>query len=239
MCRRSLVLLRSVLCWRWLDVLTQEPPLAPVQQDSRNRPAAAKRRGRGPAAATPPALEATLRGLSALDAKIHAAALDAFGARVAAFGGAAKVAADVAFFDKFKFAAAAACLACRRRADARAVLPFATPALCADLAPTCAELPAHEAAIEATVDVPARRRGDARAEAALAAVISDCGRFETVLVCPRRNAALCAEGPLCLPPRRPCPTGARAWLARWLPPWRHEAACDAAAARGRRELWLP
>ena len=68
---------------------------------------------------------------------------------------------------------------------------------------------------------------------------SDCDRFETVLVCPRRNAALCAEGPLCLPPRRPCPTGARAWLARWLPPWRHEAACDAAAARGRRELWLP
>ncbi|KAH8064803.1 hypothetical protein JL722_1688 [Aureococcus anophagefferens] len=33
----SLVLLRSIFCWRWMDLLTQQPPVAPVQQDKRNR----------------------------------------------------------------------------------------------------------------------------------------------------------------------------------------------------------
>ncbi|KAH8083369.1 hypothetical protein JL720_8251 [Aureococcus anophagefferens] len=33
----SLVLLRSIFCWRWMDLLTQQPPVAPVQQDRRNR----------------------------------------------------------------------------------------------------------------------------------------------------------------------------------------------------------
>ena len=192
----SLVLLRSKLCWRWLDVVGPEPPLAPAPQD------ASRRASHRAAAPLRNVTARTLVALNVLDGRIHAAARDAFDAARRAYGG--NFDRDVAFFRAYKFALLVTCVVCRARLPPRALAAYADA--CGDLRPTCRDLAAHESRIPTETDVAARRSRDARAEAALVALVAGCPvPLATAEVCPAGDRSLCRAGPLCLarcaPPR--------------------------------------
>ena len=93
---------------------------------------------------------------------------------------------------------------CRARAPPVALAAYADA--CGDLRPTCRDLASHESRIPTETDVAARRLRDARAEAALVALVAGCPvPLATAEVCPAGDGSLCRAGPLCLakcaPPR--------------------------------------
>ena len=204
----SLVLLRALLCWRWLDVLTPGPPLNQPQQSSAAR---LKKTGKRAAAVTNSTIDRvideTIVALNPLDAAIHDAAVRRFAKHVASYGGEAVFARDVRFFRRFRTAVAVACLRCAAPAGANKPAPAYGAIPCAALRDACADLQLRAAfppAVEANDGaaairnaILARRRNEAAAEAAIVRLIDGCeAHMALVKVCPR-NKANCASGEVC------------------------------------------
>ena len=203
----SLVLLRSLLCWRWLDVLTPEPPLSPIQQSGAAR-LAAKRKRAAAVRADPlnGTLDRTILELNPVDMAIHEAAVRRFAAHVDAYGGAEVLARDVRFFRSFRMAVAVTCLQCRAPTGSQPPAPAYGAVPCAALRETCDELqyqvlPAvsnhrgSAAAIRQAIE--ARRHNEAEAEHAIVYLLDGCEEhMATVRVCSRHKTC-CATGDLC------------------------------------------
>ena len=133
----SLVLLRELYCWRWLDVLVPEPPLQGVQQSRENR----HRHGAASAQrVVPPIPDADLLALNHLDERLHDAAKLKFGTLVDRYGGEAKLDGDVRLLWRYHLAVGVACLGCCGAGDTAylANVPLAFRELvCADFAHAC------------------------------------------------------------------------------------------------------
>lgn len=153
----------------------------------------------------PESIARTIAALNPLDAAVHAASKRAFERRAVAYG-ADRLRADAAFFRRFRFSFAVACLGCLF-SDAEHGAPPAYDALpCDALKPTCLELhvgQTHwaprrktEDAAASTAAVAARRSNDAAAEAAVVALVHGCDRWQNATVCPHA-AELCATGEVC------------------------------------------
>lgn len=119
----SRVLLRSRLCWRWLDVLIPAPPLQENQQAKVNRKSfqqqqqlkqqqQKKKRLAAPKPSPPPPLaRERLLAMNALDVKIHDAAKEKF-QELAKRYGESRLADDVTFLNRYQSALSVMCLSC-------------------------------------------------------------------------------------------------------------------------------
>lgn len=191
----SVVLLRSLLCWRWRDVLLQGPPLTPTQQDHR-----VSRR------AEPKPLDAAaaqrLRELNTLDERVHHEAKVLFARTVQRYGGAAALARDSLLHWRFSHAFKTVCLACCdgrvARETPRSTLPLPLQTLkCKQFLPTCVALTdggragalsCAQPQASPPLDSSAHREQFAEADAAeeaLLKIITGCGsqQFANVTVC--------------------------------------------------------
>lgn len=150
----SRVLLRSLLCWRWLDVLIPAPPLQENQQAKVNRKSfqqqqqqqqkTTKKRLAAPKPPAPPPLrQERLLAMNALDVKIHDAAKDKF-EELAKTYGETRLSNDVTFLRRYQSALSVMCLSCcgsdalpSTNKDLRDTLPGFSQLSCEDVACVC------------------------------------------------------------------------------------------------------
>lgn len=203
----SLVLLRSLLCWRWLDVLTPGPPLNDIQQSSAVRLRAEGKRAvavRGdPLNGT---LDRTILELNPADLAIHEAAVRRFAAHVDAYGGEGVLARDVRFFRSFRVAFAVTCLRCRAPTSSQPPAPAYGEVPCVALRETCSELQSsilplvndhRDSAATIRQAVEARRYNEAEAKHAIVRLLDGCEEhMATVRVCSHQKTR-CVTGDVC------------------------------------------
>lgn len=189
----SLVLLRSVLCWRWSDILVQGPPLSVAQQSS-----TARRANKGihkPVANVSRSNLKKILQLNHLDVQLHDAAKRKFSQLTEQYGGPAKLAEDVRFFRRYSFTFAAVCLTCTR-GPANGAPTGLQDFNCEDFQRKCFDLSQEKRAVfpvERAVDT-----SDAgRADAALVKYLFACRGFREFTVHFRQantRGELCADG---------------------------------------------
>lgn len=135
----SLVLLRSLHCWRWADVVMPGPPLQQQLQKHTERKSFQKQDQQRPAMPDG-LLKARLLALNRLDIHIHNASVRKFETLVERYGGELQLANDVAFLRRYQLALAVACLTCSKEDPPGSFLPSLHDLSCDDLSCICGAL---------------------------------------------------------------------------------------------------
>lgn len=192
----SYMVLRSMLCWSFLDLLTRSMPLSLPDQDHRSRAHeyhdTLSEVGRS-----------KVLSLNALDVRIHEAALRAFNETVSTRypGGQESLSRDVLLFKRFKHLHSAACLACCE-GDKPLLNPTGKPVRslaaidCSAVRESCSVM-----MLRSTIKHchSGSSGGAYAAEDTIFASLHACnGTFQEVAVCPMHHEDMCATGELCL-----------------------------------------